>query len=35
MILLVQIPEPADPEALDSLLPWSPTLPRVFRNFKS
>jgi transposase len=32
---LPQLPDPKDPEALDRLLPWSPSLPLTFRVFKS
>lgn len=32
---LPQLPDPKNPEALDSLLPWSPSLPLTCRLFKS
>jgi transposase len=32
---LPQLPDPTDPAALNSLLPWSPTLPLACRVFKS
>lgn len=32
---LPQLPDPTDPAALDSLLPWSPTLPMACRVLKS
>lgn len=32
---LPQLPDPKNPEALDSLLPWSPSLPLTCRVFKS
>ena len=38
MYLFEQVPQlsdPKDPEALDSLLPWSPSLPLTCRVFKS
>ncbi|WP_340672936.1 transposase domain-containing protein, partial [Brevibacillus agri] len=32
---LPQLPDPKNPEALDSLLPWSPSLPLTCRVFQS
>ncbi|WP_240343785.1 transposase domain-containing protein [Paenibacillus sp. SYP-B3998] len=32
---LPQLPDPKDPEALDSLMPWSSSLPLTCRVFKA
>nr|WP_223192959.1 transposase domain-containing protein [Paenibacillus sedimenti] len=32
---LPQLPDPKDPDQLDELLPWSPSLQQTSREFKS